>query len=164
MRRVAGCTTAVMLSLGAGAAGASGPGTVFKFDDPPSVSTGTGGFNLNSNAAPPIGAGVAISVRIVNAVSQFGKPAGTTVGHALLQCTILSDPDPQQDDFDGYCSGIAHLPNGFLTFAGNGIFADTSTQVYAITGGVGPYADARGQIVSSRGKDGRSNVTVELEP
>jgi hypothetical protein len=162
MCRAAGCTAALLLSLGTAAATAAGPGAVLKFDDPPGVQTGIG-FNLNSNAAPPIGAGIAIAVRIVNAAPQFGKPAGATVGHALLQCTILSEPDPQQGDLDGYCSGIAHVPNGYLTFAGNGIFANASTQIYAITGGVGPYADARGQIVSSRGRDGRSDVTVELE-
>ncbi len=90
---------------------------------------------------------------------QFGKPSGTAVGHVLIQCTVLS----QSPTIDGVCSGIAHVPNGYFTFGGDGIFQNgAKPNRWAITGGIGPYANARGQIVVVNHENGTSTSTVTL--
>jgi len=128
-------------------AGAQGSTAVLKFHSANQTFTGVG-FNINSNAAPPIGSQYVVTLTLVNAAPQFGKPAGAKVGRVLLDCTILSLNMPNGD---GICSGIAHVPNGYLTFDGNGPFSTSKHQHYAITGGVGPYANDRGQIRSGGG-------------
>ena len=98
-----------------------------------------------------------------NIGSQFGKPSGAKVGHVLLQCTVLLVDVPQQT-IDGICSGIAHVPDGFFTFGGNGGFTNGHVSYYDITGGVGPYANDRGQIKVVNAANGSSNATVTLYP
>ena len=158
---VVGCCALVLgvaLMAGVLPAGAAGPTQVLKFNDPAGVDTGFG-FDINGNTLPPLGARFAITVRLQNAVSQFGKPAGATVGRAVLDCSVLSEPTP--NFIDGTCYGIAHVPNGFVTFVG-WPFAGNGIQHYAVTGGVGAYANDRGQITSVDQKNGRSLVTVSL--
>ena len=149
---------AVVLAIGAVQAGAAGPTRVLKFNDPGGTDTGIG-FDFNSNVTPPVGSRFVIAVRLENEVAQFGKPIGATVGRALLDCSILAEPTP--NELDGNCVGIAHVPDGFVTFDG-WPFAANGKQHYAITGGVGPYARDRGQIISVDQKNGRSLVTVSL--
>src|SRR5579862_1836214 len=148
----------VALTVGVISVGAAGPTQVLRFNDPPGIDTGFG-FDINGNAPPPVGGRFAISVRLQNAVAQFGKPAGATVGRALLDCSILAEPT--SNFIDGTCYGIAHVPNGFVTFVG-WPFGGHGTQHYAVTGGVGAYANDRGQITSVDQKNGRSLVTVRL--
>jgi hypothetical protein len=152
------CALGLVLMVGGVQAGAAGSPRVLKFYDPPGVST-TVGFNANSNAAPPIGASQVVQVVLENVGSQFGKPSGTKVGRGLLDCTILAVNPPNGD---GVCSGIAHVPNGYFTFGGNGIFQNNKVNLWAITGGVGPYANARGQIAVKNNANGSSVATVTL--
>jgi len=156
---MSGFLLVVVFAVGALQAGAAAPTRVLKFNDPAGTTTGIG-FDFNSNAVPPVGSHFVITVRLQNGTSQFGKPAGATVGRALLDCSILSEPTPEMPD--GNCVGIAHVPDGFITFDGWPFAADNGPQHYAITGGVGPYATDRGQIVSVNQKNGRSLVTVNL--
>ena len=139
-------------------AGAAGPARVLRFDDPGGTTTGIG-FDFGSNVTPPVGTRFVIAVTLENGIAQFGKPVGAIVGRARLDCSILTEPTPEE--LDGNCVGIAHVPDGFITFDG-WPFAGQGTQHYAITGGVGPYATDRGQIVSVDEKNGRSSVTVSL--
>jgi hypothetical protein len=151
-----------VLPVGVVQAGAAGSVRVLKFYNPPGVATGIGGFNPNAqNAIPPLGSSLAIRVRLENVGSQFGKPSGATVGRALLQCTVLTDYSVT-GTLDGICYGIAHVPDGFLTFEGNGAFSNANVTVYAVTGGVGPYANDRGWIKVVNHKDGSSDATVTL--
>ena len=155
---IGACVLGLVLTVAALPAQASAPTQVLKFNDAAGSSTGFG-FDINSDALPPLGGRFAITVQLQNGVAQFGKPSGATVGRAVLDCSILSEPTSQE--VDGTCYGIAHVPNGFITFVG-WPYAGNGTQHYAITGGVGPYATARGQITSVDQKNGRSLVTVDL--
>lgn len=153
----------LVLILGAAQASAQGAPTVLKFYDSSGQTTGIG-FDLNNpNAIPPVGSSIVTTLTLENIGSQFGKPSGTKVGHVLLQCTVLLVDVPQQT-IDGICSGIAHVPDGFFTFGGNGGFNNGHVSYYDITGGVGPYANDRGQIKVVNAANGSSNATVTLYP
>jgi hypothetical protein len=159
-----GALTGFVLGLaliGVVQASAAGSTTVLKFHDASSQFTGVG-FNANDpNAVPPLGSRVVITVRLQNTGAQFGKPSGAIVGRVLLDCTVLV-VDSSAHVLDGICDGIAHVPNGFFTFAGNGAFSNARVNHYAITGGVGPYAHDRGQIKVVNNTNGSSDATVTL--
>ena len=159
---LSGFVLGFVLMIGVVEAGAAGSTKVLRFSNPASQATGVG-FNVNSNAAPPVGASLVITIHLQNVGSQFGKPSGATVGRVLLDCTVLS-VDTTTRSIDGICTGIAHVPNGFFTFAGNGGFSDAKIIHYAITGGVGPYANDRGQITVVNAANGSSAATVALTP
>ena len=141
------CVLGFALVLGVVQAGAAGPSQVLKFRNGKQTAVGVG-FNVNSNAAPPVGSSYVVTLTLLNGAPQFGKPTGAQVGRVLLDCTILSVSTPNGD---GICSGIAHVPNGYFTFGGSGAFSTAKADYYAITGGVGPYANARGQIKTTHG-------------
>ncbi len=147
------------LIVGALQAGAAGSTQVLRFADSTSSFTGVGFDASNPNAVPPVGASFVITIHLKNAVAQFGKPAGAVVGRVLLDCEVLSLNSPTGD---GICSGIAHVPDGFFTFGGNGGFTNARVNYYAITGGVGPYANDRGQIRVVNSQNGGSSATVTL--
>jgi len=150
----------LMGALGASALGATDATTVLKFHDASSTFTGIG-FNANDpNAVPPIGGSFVITIKLENVGTQFGKPSGTTVGRVLLDCTVMAESSPES--LDGICNGIAHVPNGFFTFEGNGGLSNQKITHFAITGGVGPYASSRGQIRVVNNTDGSSDATVTL--
>jgi hypothetical protein len=158
---VTGCVLGLVLMVGAVQASAAGSALVLKFYDTGSQVTGVG-FNANDpNAIPPVGGELVITLHLQNIGAQFGKPSGTTVGHVLLDCTVPS-VDTSTETVDGVCSGIAHVPNGYITFGGNGGFANGRVSYYGITGGVGPYANDRGQIKAVNNKNGSSVATVML--
>jgi hypothetical protein len=148
------------LMIGVTQAGAQGSPTVLKFHNPPGAVTGVGFDANNPHATPPVGSSIVIRVKLDNIGSQFGKPSGAIVGRVLLDCTILVVNFPQ--GLDGLCTGIAHVPNGFFTFAGSGNFSNAKVNYYDITGGVGPYANDRGQIRVANNADGSSDATVTL--
>ena len=157
-----GCVLGLVLVVGVVGASAAGSPTVLRFHDASST-TSVIGFNGNPDVAPPVGAEFVIMNRLANVGSQFGKPSGTIVGRVLLECTVLVSDVPD-NVIDGICTGIAHVPNGFITFAGSGVFNNASVNYFAITGGVGPYANDRGQIRVVNSKSGASNATVTLTP
>jgi hypothetical protein len=155
-----GLAAALALTVGGIDAAAAGSATVLKFYDPPAQVTGVG-FNADDpNAVPPVGGSLVLRLRLENIGTQFGKPNHTIVGRVLIDCTVLTVDSAQS--IDGICAGIAHLPNGYLTFAGNGIFTDAQLTRFAITGGVGPYANDRGQIKVVNNQNGSSVATVTL--
>src|SRR5579859_8098318 len=96
----------VALTIGAVQAVAAGSMEVLKFRNGHQTQVGVG-FNINSNAAPPIGSQYVVTITLINAAPQFGKPIGAHVGRVLLDCTFLSLSTPNGD---GICSGIAHVP------------------------------------------------------
>ena len=151
----------VLLMIGVMQAGAVGSTRVLKFYDAGSQVTGVGFDASDPNAIPPVGGSIVITVRLKNIGSQFGKPSGTTVGRVLLECTVLA-VNLSAQTLDGVCSGIAHVPDGYFTFGGNGGFGNGRVNYYAITGGVGPYANDRGQIKVVNNKNGSSVATVTL--
>lgn len=158
---LSGLVVALVLMIGVVQAGAQGSTQVLKFYDTAGTETGVG-FDLNNqNAVPPVGGSIVIALRLKNIGSQFGKPSGATVGRVLLDCTVLA-VDASAPYIDGVCSGIAHVPNGFFTFGGNGGLVNAKVTHYDITGGDGPYANDRGQIVVVSAANGSSDATVTL--
>lgn len=152
-------TSAVVFVLIAGVvqAGAAGTTKVLKFNDTPGTLTPIG---FNPNTLPPVGSHYVITLRLKNDGAQFGKPSGTTVGRVLIECTVLALVTA--DTADGNCFGIAHVPDGFFTFQGNGPLTNARVNHWAITGGVGPYAKTRGQIKVTNHTDGTSAAVVSL--
>jgi len=155
---LSGFVLGFVLMIGVVEAGAAGSTKVLRFSNPASQAAGVG-FNVNSNAAPPVGASLVITIHLQNVGSQFGKPSGATVGRVLLDCTVLA---VNTQSADGICNGIAHVPNGFVTFVGNGGFSNSKVNYYAITGGVGPYANDRGQIKVTNHANGGSSAVLTL--
>ena len=149
---------AVVLAVGGIQADAQGSTRVLKFSNPPGTFTAIG-FNGNSSAPPPVGSRAIIRVQLRNIGSQFGKPSGAIVGRALLDCAVLAVNPP---NIDALCNGVAHVPDGFITFSGNGL-SNTKVAYYDITGGVGAYANDRGQIKVVSLANGGSVATVTLD-
>jgi hypothetical protein len=143
----------VGLVLAGGASSASAP-RVQLFRSV-SVSFTPVGFDANSHAAPPNGSGYVVSIVLFNLQSQFGKPKGARIGSAELTCTFVSE-------LRNLCQGAAHTPIGQLTFSGANLNNAGKVQWYAITGGVGGYAGARGTIKVTEAGDNLSNVVVTL--
>jgi hypothetical protein len=152
---LAACALGLTMVMGVVQAGATGPKRVLEFSDTHVRITAVG-FDANSTTLPPVGSRELIKGLLVNNASQFGKPKGTVVGRILLDCTVLSEP------LDGICTGIAHVPDGFFTFAGNGPFTGASLRYYAITGGVGSYANDRGELKTAIMSVGRQLAQVTL--
>lgn len=155
-----GVVLGVVLLSGVVQAGAATPWKVLKFYNPPAAETAIG-FNENSNSPPPVGAQQVIQVVLQTVGSEFGKTSGTKIGHVVIDCEVLSVNLTAQT-LDGTCSGIAHVPDGYFTFGGDGIFQNGHTNYWAITGGVGPYANDRGEIKVVNNTNGSSVDTVTL--
>jgi hypothetical protein len=153
-----GLAVGIVLLIGVVQAGAQGSTMVLKFYSPPGVQTAVG-FSENSNTPPPVGASQVIQLVLENIGSQFGKPSGAKVGHVLLDCTILA-VNASAQMVDGVCSGIAHVPDGYLTFGGS--LTQTRVNWFDVTGGVGPYANDRGEIKVVNNANGSSDATVTL--
>ena len=151
-KRLGAVTTLVLgiaLMIGVVQASAAGSTKVLKFRSANQTYAGVG-FNVNDqNAVPPVGSQFIVHIILENGAPQFGKPTGARVGRVLLDCTFLTPAG--FNGGDGICSGIAHVPDGYITFDGSGGFGNASVNYYAITGGVGPYANDRGQIRTSKG-------------
>jgi hypothetical protein len=152
------CTVGLVLMIGVEQVSAAAPSRVLKFNDAAGQFVGVG-FNANDpNAVPPIGSSGITTLKLENIGSQFGKPTGATVGRVALDCIIMDYTRYP----DGNCFGIAHVPDGYFTFEGNGGLNDARIAYYDITGGVGPYADDRGEIRVVNKSDGGSTATVTL--
>ena len=146
----------IVLSIGVVQASAAGSTQVLKFRSA-NQTYGAVGFNVNDpNAIPPVGGQFIVHIVLENGVPQFGKPTGARVGRVLLDCTFLTAAGFTGGD--GICSGIAHVPDGYITFGGNGGFSNGKVNYYAITGGVGHYVNDRGEIRTVKG--GGATITL----
>jgi hypothetical protein len=154
------CLLGCLSTIGIAQAGAATPAKILKFYDPPGIATAVG-FDESSNTPPPVGSQQILTLRLENVGSQFGKPNRTKVGRVLIDCTIMA-VDTEAMRVDGNCLGIAHVPNGYFTFEGPGALGGPKVSYFAVTGGVGPYADDRGQIRVVNNADGSSLATVTL--
>jgi hypothetical protein len=149
------CVLAFVLMIGVIPAGANGSTRVLKLLVNYVEVTGVG-FNVNSNAIPPVGSTEVFTGILFNNASQFGKPDGRRVGRVLLDCVVLTETP------DGVCTGIAHVPDGFFTLVGNGPFTKYWVRHYAITGGIGPYANERGEFTVTNHPRTVASVLVTL--
>jgi dirigent-like protein len=129
---LAGAALAAVV-LAATASGASSGGRTFTF-------VGV----QQSFIAPPeptLGDRMLFTSVLYNHTSAFGKPAGARVGRAEGVCTVTQDKPPAVQ-----CTFTAHVPNGQIVAMGDG---DPGKRVsrWAIVGGLGAYAGARGTLV-----------------
>ena len=154
----AACVLTLAFALGAAGAGAAGPAPVMQLIAPHVALTWVpvAGKGSPADAVSTIGSSAVFRAHVYNATTQFGKGPGTAVGRFLLDCRILNVPA------DGLCTGIVHLPNGYFLIGGNGPFVAQPVRHYAITGGVGPYSGARGELTISTTPQRGSLIQVKL--
>lgn len=90
--------------------------------------------------------------------SALSDAAGTIVGRAIDHCVLVDHRDTLN------CTGVVLLRRGgTLTFAGRtGMSGRPSA--FAVTGGTGPYAGARGWIDDVPKADDRADSTLTLLP
>ena len=153
------CVLSLVLTIGLAQAGGAGSPRVMAFVSHHVLLTWVppGGKGSSATAVRTIGSTAVLTARFSNRSAQFGKPPGTSVGRFLLDCTVLNVPA------DGLCTGIVHVPDGFFLIGGNGPFVQ-SPRRYAITGGVGPYANAQGQVTITTTSQGDSVIDVVVVP
>jgi hypothetical protein len=92
-----------------------------------------------------------------NRGAQFGKPAGAAIGRSEGVCTLIAVTKKPQ----AQCLITAHVPNGQIVIAGEGDPGAKVTQ-YAIVGGVGAYANARGSVTATALSDTKSLIVIHL--
>ena len=92
-----------------------------------------------------------------NRGAQFGKPAGAAIGRSEGVCTLIAVTKKPQ----AQCLITAHVPNGQIVVAGEGDPGAKVTQ-YAIVGGLGAYANARGSVTATALSNTRSLIVVHL--
>jgi hypothetical protein len=92
-----------------------------------------------------------------NRGQQFGKPAGAAIGRAEGVCTLIAVTKKPQ----AQCVITAHVPDGQIVVAGEG---DPGAKVtrYAVVGGLGAYANARGWVTGTTLSDTKSLIVVHL--
>lgn len=79
------------------------------------------------------------SSRLVNAVAQFGKPSGATVGSDSGVFTVTSATTI-------HANGTARLPGGTLRFRGRTVIED-GVFVIPVVSGTGQFVGARGRLL-----------------
>src|SRR5438067_3533119 len=108
-----------------------------------------------SKASPPkVGDRLVFTDVMYNGAAQLGKPRGALVGRSEGVCTLMSATKPEAQ-----CLITAHLPNGEIVVVGEGDPGGKAMQ-YAITGGVGAYANARGTVVARKVSDTKTIILV----
>ena len=107
--------------------------------------------------APHAGDRLLFTSAVYNRGAEFGRPAGARVGRATGVCTVTSDDDPPAVQ----CTFTAHVPDGQIVAVGEG---DPGKHVsrWAIVGGIGAYAGARGTLVVTNVSETKSLVAVHL--
>jgi hypothetical protein len=109
---------------------------------------------ITKQSPPQIGGRMFFQDVLYNHNPQFGKPAGARVGTAEIACTLVSNSHLE-------CVITAHLPGGELVLTGsNPIRSHHST--FAITGGSGTYANARGATTATDLNNTKTLVTGTL--
>ena len=111
------------------------------------------GFPADKSQPPPVGAGYLLQTALFNRTAQFGKPTGARVGSVELQCVLASS-------LRTLCTGVAHLPDGFITLTGANLTEGGPTEWYAATGGVSAYANRHGQIKATDVGGQNANKTI----
>jgi Dirigent-like protein len=122
-----------------------------------SVSQGFARVPAVAKATPPrLGDRLVWTDVMFNGAGQFGRAKGAQVGHAAGACTLMSSARP-----DAQCLITAHVPDGQIVVAGEG---DPGARVsrYAVVGGIGAYAGARGTVVASTLDQRRTEIVVHL--
>jgi hypothetical protein len=116
----------------------------------------TGVPAIGKTTRPQLGNRMLFEDVMFNRVAQFGKPGGARVGRAEGVCTLMSRTRPEAQ-----CLITAHVPNGQIVVAGEGNPGARVTH-YAVTGGIGAYANARGTVTATAIDAHKTLVVVRL--
>lgn len=111
---------------------------------------------ITRKTPPQIGGRMVFGDVLYNRGAQFGKPDGARVGTAENICTFVSTTAMQ-------CTITAHLPNGQIVLGG-AISKDSKQTTFAVTGGVGAFASARGSATGRDLSPTKSLVSLHLNP
>ena len=107
---------------------------------------------------PQVGMRFVIQDVAYNRGRQFGKPAGAQIGRSEGVCTLIAVSRKPQ----AQCMFTAHLPDGQVIVAGAGDPGAKLTH-YAVVGGLGAYANARGFVTATALSDTKSLIVMHLE-
>ena len=113
---------------------------------------------VSRQSPPQVGIRFVFQDRAYNRSRQFGLPAGAPIGRAEGVCTLIAvtrKPEAQ-------CLITAHVPDGQIVLAGEG---DPGAKVthYAVVGGLGAYANARGWVTGTALSNSKTLITVHLD-
>jgi len=111
---------------------------------------------VSKSSPPRIGGQIVFPDTMYNRGAQLGKSGGARVGRSIGVCTLVSSKRPEAQ-----CVITAHLPNGDLVVVGEGDPGGKVTR-YAITGGVGAYANASGTVTATAVNEEKTIVVVKL--
>ena len=146
---------AVLVALVAAAAlattGSASPAQTLRFRDAQLT------FALDPQGPPTVGTRLILTKALFNRGAQFGRPSGARVGSAEIICTVVSKTRAQ-------CAVTAHVPTGQIVAMGamelteNGL----SRNHFALVGGAGAFAGARGEIDSRDVSETSSLITIHL--
>ena len=84
------------------------------------------------------------------------EKAGSHVGRVGYVCVYTGT-----ESFGDVCTAVADLPHGSLSFTGR-LGHTTAESTWAITGGTGAYATARGSVVVKQLSDTKTAVAIHL--
>jgi hypothetical protein len=112
---------------------------------------------IDKSAPPQVGGRLMFRDLTYNRGPQFGKPAGALVGRAEGICTLVAPSPPQAQ-----CLITAHAPDGQVVVGGEGDPGAKITR-YAILGGIGAYAGARGTVTATALSETKSLIVVHLD-
>jgi len=106
---------------------------------------------------PQVGLRLVFQDLAYNRGAQFGKPAGAQIGRAEGVCTLIAVSRKPQ----AQCLITAHVPDGQIVVAGEGDPGAKLTR-YAVVGGLGAYANARGWVTSTALGETKSLIEIHL--
>jgi hypothetical protein len=111
---------------------------------------------ITQTAPPQVGGRLIFDDVLTNRVAQFGKPSGARIGRAEGVCTIVSTGAAQ-------CTITAHVPNGQIVVIGSIVLRrGNGTDRYAVVGGGGAYANARGSSTATDLGPNKAVVVLHL--
>jgi len=114
-------------------------------------------FTSVPQSRPQVGSRLVFQDVAYNRGAQFGKPAGAQIGRAEGVCTLIAVSRKPQ----AQCLITAHVPNGQIVVAGEGDPGARLTR-YAVVGGLGAYANARGWVTATALSETKSLVEIHL--
>lgn len=113
-------------------------------------------FALEPQGPPTVGTRLILTKALFNRGAQFGRPSGARVGSAEIICTVVSKTRAQ-------CTVTAHVPTGQIVAMGAMELTDRlSSNHFALVGGAGAFAGARGEIDSRDVNQSSSLVDIHL--
>ena len=142
---------ALIVAAALAASGSAAPAQTLRFKDKQLT------FALDPQGPPTVGTRLILTKALFNRGSQFGRPSGARVGSAEIICTVVSKKWAQ-------CSVTAHVPSGQIVALGamaltkNGL----GRNHFALVGGAGAFAGARGEIDSRDVNQSSSLIDIHV--